>query len=101
MTSVKANVNVKIDSDIKELATMLLGRMGIDQTTAIDMFFRQIIAEHRLPFQPVVTPTIDEQIIAAVKRNNPQKVELSADRNGNILVDKKLHPEIYDWAVNG
>ena len=39
----KANVNVKIDADVKELATQLLERMGLDQTTAIDIFFRQII----------------------------------------------------------
>jgi len=40
MTTTKSNVNVKIDSAIKETATMLLERMGIDQTTAIDMFYR-------------------------------------------------------------
>ena len=101
MPNIKSNVNVKIDSDIKELATILLGRMGLDQTTAIDMFFRQIIAERRLPFQPVVTPTLDEQIVAAAIRSTPKAVELTADKNGNILIDKKMYPEIYDWTVNG
>jgi len=48
MIATKSNVNVKIDTTVKETATMLLGRMGIDQTTAIDMFYRQIIAERRL-----------------------------------------------------
>ena len=56
----KSNINVKIDSTIKEAATILLDRMGIDQTTAIDMFYRQIIAERRLPFQPVVAPSLEE-----------------------------------------
>ena len=28
-------------------------------------------------------------------------VELTADKNGNILIDKKLHSEVYDWAKNG
>ena len=97
----KANVNVRIDSNIKELASKLLDRMGLDQTTAIEMFYRQIIAERRLPFQPVVTPTLDEQITAAIIKNNPKMVELATDENGNILVYKKLHPEIYNWAVNG
>jgi len=54
-----------------------------------------------LPFQPVVTSTLDEQIAAAAIKNNPKTVELATDENGNILIDKKLHPEIYDWAVNG
>ena len=101
MTNTKSNVNVKIDADIKELAITLLGRMGLDQTTAIDMFFRQIIAEHRLPFQPVLNPTLDGQIAAVAIRNAVKKIELPADEDGNIIVDKKQHPEIYDWAANG
>jgi len=28
-------------------------------------------------------------------------LELTADENGNILIDKKLHPDVYDWAANG
>ena len=59
---IKANVNVRIDSNIKELASKLLDRMGLDQTTAIEMFYRQIIAERRLPFQPVVTSTLKAEI---------------------------------------
>jgi DNA-damage-inducible protein J len=101
MTNAKANINVKIDIAVKEQAGQLLERMGIDQTTAIDMFFRQIIAEHRLPFQPVVNLTLDERLIAAALKSNPKKVELIADAAGNILVDKEKNPEVYDWAVNG
>jgi DNA-damage-inducible protein J len=101
MSNAKSNINVKIDTEIKEQAARLLGRMGIDQTTAIDMFFRQIIAERRLPFQPVVNLTLDEQIVAAILKNEPKKVELMADADGNILIDKEKNPEIYDWAVNG
>ena len=97
----KSNVNVKIDSDVKELATMLLDRMGIDQTTAIDMFYRQIIAERRLPFQPVVAPTLEEHLMVAIAKKNIPRVKLEADENGNAIVDKDIHPEIYDWMVNG
>jgi DNA-damage-inducible protein J len=97
----KSNVNVKIDTEIKEIATALLGRMGLDQTTAIEMFYRQIIAERRFPFQPIVTPTLDEQIINAAIKNTPKTVELTTDKNGNIIIDKDLHPEVYDWAING
>jgi len=101
MTNAKTNINVKIDSKIKEQAAQLLGRMGIDQTTAIDMFFRQIIAERRLPFQPTVNLTLDEQIIAAAVKRNPKMVELKTDADGNIHIDKEKNPEVYDWAVNG
>ena len=49
----------------------------------------------------VMNFTLDEQIAAATLNRNPQKVKLEADINGNILLDKELHPEIYDWAENG
>jgi addiction module RelB/DinJ family antitoxin len=75
--------------------------MGIDQTTAIDMFFRQIIAERRLPFQPIVNLTLDEQIVSAALKSDLKKIELKTDVDGNILVDKEKSPEVYDWAVNG
>ena len=101
MSNTKANINVKIDANIKEAATQLLERMGFDQTTAIDVFFRQIIAERRLPFQPIVNPTLDEQIVSAILSQKPKKVKLEADSDGTVLLDKKLYPEIHDWVVNG
>ncbi|MCL2045813.1 MAG: type II toxin-antitoxin system RelB/DinJ family antitoxin [Oscillospiraceae bacterium] len=101
MASNKSNVNVKIDTQIKELATQLLAKMGIDQTTAIDMFYRQIIAERRLPFQPTVSLSIDEQITAAALTKNPERISLPTDENGNVIIDKETHPDIYDWVVNG
>ena len=101
MVATKSNINVKIDTAVKEAATMLLERMGIDQTTAIDMFYRQIIAERRLPFQPVAAPALEEQLAAAIAKKNIPRVKLEADANGHAIVDKDKHPEIYEWAVNG
>ncbi|MCL2081346.1 MAG: type II toxin-antitoxin system RelB/DinJ family antitoxin [Oscillospiraceae bacterium] len=101
MMTAKANINVQIDAEVKTLATQLLGRMGLDQATAIDMFFRQIIAEKRLPFQPAAALTLDDQIVAAALKRNPQRVELTTDADGNVFIDKLLHPDVYDWAENG
>ena len=86
---------------LRNLATQLLERMGLDQTTAIDIFFRQIIAERRLPFQPIVNTTLDEQIVAAVFKRNPKRVRLGIDADSNILLNKEVPLEIQDWAVNG
>ena len=101
MATAKANVNVRIDANVKERATQLFGRMGIDQTTAIDMFYRQTIAENRLPFQPAVTSTQDESVLEALLRRGTPRVTLEADENGNAVIDKDEHPDIYDWLVNG
>ena len=101
MSIAKSSVNVKIDANVKSLATQILERMGIDQTTAIDMYYRQIITERSLPFKPSVKLTLDEQLIAALERSNPRVVELPADEDGNVFIDKENHPDIYEWAVNG
>jgi len=101
MNSIKSSVNVKIDATVKTLANQILERMGIDQTTAIDMFYRQVIKEQRLPFQPAAALTLDEQIVAAALKRNPKRITLPTDENGNVIIDKEKHPDIYDWAVNG
>ena len=101
MTATKSTLNVKIDRSVKERAAQLLESMGIDHTTAIDMYYRQIIAERRLPFQPVASPTLEEQLTEAIAKRNIPRVKLEADENGYAVIDKEKHPELYDWAVNG
>ena len=101
MTTAKSNVNVKIDANVKELAIQMLDRMGLDQTTAIDMFYRQIIAERRLPFQPTVAKTYGEQLLDIIKQKGIPNITLPADENGHAYIDREKHPDLYDWAVNG
>ena len=99
MQAKKSTVNVKIDANVKEAAAALLARMGIDQTTAIDMFYRKIIAVRTLPFQPEPLPTNREQLLAAIKRQGIPNITLDADENGHALIDKEKHPELYEWAA--
>jgi len=99
--NVKSSVNVKIDADIKERASQFFALIGLDQTTAIDMFYRQVIRERRLPFQPSVAETYGEQLLDITKRKNIPNITLPADENGNAYIDKERYPDLYDWAVNG
>jgi len=101
MENIESSVNVKLDANIKTLATQILERMGIDQTTAIDMFYRQVIKEQRLPFQPSAALSLDEQIIAAALKHSPKRVVLPVDENGSVIVDKDKQPDIYEWVLNG
>ena len=96
MATTKSSVNVKIDTDVKERAAQLLERMGIDQTTAIDMFYRQIITERRLPFQPTVAQTYEEQLQDIIKRKNIPRKAVGANAEGHIIVDKDENPDLYD-----
>lgn len=45
-----ANVNVRIQENIKIQAEQILETIGISRATAIDMFYRQIILNKGIPF---------------------------------------------------
>ncbi|MCL2170951.1 MAG: type II toxin-antitoxin system RelB/DinJ family antitoxin [Defluviitaleaceae bacterium] len=99
-----ATVQVQIDAGIKDTAARLLDDMGLDQAAAIDLFFRQIIFEGKLPFAPApkgppaeIGQAIDG-LIAAGKMN---VVDLDVNEKGEIIIDKDRHPHLYDWAVSG
>jgi len=47
------------------------------------------------------TDSLDEQIVAAALKRNPKRVSLPTDENGNVIIDKNKHPDIYEWAMNG
>ncbi|MGI2327632.1 type II toxin-antitoxin system RelB/DinJ family antitoxin [Planococcus sp. YIM B11945] len=48
----KATVQVRVDEDVKNQAVEVLNDLGMDTSTAINVFLRQVIAENGLPFQP-------------------------------------------------
>ena len=45
-----ANVNVRIQENIKKQAEQILETIGIPRATAIDMFYRQTILNNGIPF---------------------------------------------------
>lgn len=45
-----ASVNVRIQENIKQQAEHILETIGIPKSTAIDMFYRQIILNNGIPF---------------------------------------------------
>ena len=46
-----ANVNVRIDDDIKKEAERILAKIGLNPTTAITLFYNQIIRTNSIPFE--------------------------------------------------
>jgi len=46
------NVTVRIDEKLKKEAKKTLAKQGLDMSTAIKMFFSQVVIEKGLPFLP-------------------------------------------------
>jgi DNA-damage-inducible protein J len=50
------NTNIRIDHDIKEQAQEIFSSLGLDMTTAINMYLRQVIRQSGLPFAVSAEP---------------------------------------------
>ena len=56
MAAIKtANVNARIDLNVKTTAEAILSRIGLPRSVAIDAFYRQIIIHGGIPF-PLTIP---------------------------------------------
>ena len=69
MPAVKtANINARIDSNIKIQAEAILSRIGLPRSVAIDAFYRQIIMHGGIPFPLTIPdsglPAYDQMSIA-------------------------------------
>ncbi len=45
------NLNVRTDSDVKEAAERIFEALGLNMTTAVNIFLRQTIRENGIPFE--------------------------------------------------
>jgi len=45
------NINVRIDSELKSKAQAVLADLGLDMTTAINVFISQIVYTQSIPFE--------------------------------------------------
>ena len=58
------NLNIRIDKDIKNKADKLLAELGMNMTTAINIFLRMMIRENAIPFELRVSEPNKETALA-------------------------------------
>ena len=69
------SMNIRMDADVKRQAQQIFSDMGMDTTTAINIFLRQVIRTHSIPFD-IKTDIPNDETLAAVEevrelKNNP------------------------------
>ena len=45
------NINIRTDSELKAKAQAILGELGLDMSTAINVFLTQVVYKHGIPFE--------------------------------------------------
>lgn len=66
MESMTSAINVQVNKQDKEQATNILKDLGLNMSTAINMFVKQIIKEDGLPFE-IKNPKPNKELSDALK----------------------------------
>lgn len=56
MEEEKTNMSIRTDRETKEQAEALFDELGLDMTTAVNMFLKAVVREHGMPFGPGPEP---------------------------------------------
>ena len=72
------HIHVRIDDDTKKQAQQIFGDMGLDITTAINMFIKQVVRNRSFPFLPSADPFYNDSNMAHLMR---VKADVDAGRN--------------------
>lgn len=66
MANLTTALNVNVDAKTKEEATNILKSLGLNMSTAINMFLAQVVKRDGIPFE-VVNPKPSKEMIEALK----------------------------------
>ena len=61
------NISIRMDSDVKAQADALFGELGMNLTTAFNVFVRQALREGRIPFEVFLNQPNKETIAAMLE----------------------------------
>ena len=75
------HIHVRIDDHTKRQAQEIFSDMGLDITTAVNMFIKQTVRTRAFPFLPSVDPFYSESNMAHLAR-----VKAEADTGRNMIV---------------
>lgn len=75
----KVSVNIKMDEEIRDKSKELFNKLGLDMTTAVNMFLIQAIRQNQIPFQ--LKATTEEEEIEKIERIIYQKMHESEALN--------------------
>ncbi len=70
-----ANLNIRTDKNVKSEAEMIFEKLGLNMTTAVNIFLRQVIRENGIPFE--------------VKLSVPNETTVSAIEEGRTIAHDK------------
>ena len=78
-----ATLNIRTDKIVKEKAEELFGKLGLNMTTAINIFLRTSIREHGIPFE-LKLDVPNDTTIAAIEEGRKLMLDPTAPRYSSM-----------------
>ena len=63
-----AQINLRIDDDVKRNAEKTLNEIGLSMSTAINIFLKTVVRENRIPFELSADPFYSSSNIEEIER---------------------------------
>lgn len=95
MEQLTSAINVQVNAKDKELATNILKNLGLNMSTAINMFIKQIIKKDGIPFE-VTNPKPSKELLEAIKEGEDilsGKIPSKGYHNVNEMIEDILNEE--------
>ena len=81
-----ANLYARIEPDVKEQAELILSALGIPASNAINMFYKQIILKHGLPFEvKLPEPPLDIRCMTAAQLDEELEKGFQDIQSGRVV----------------
>jgi DNA-damage-inducible protein J len=62
-----ANLSVRVDAELKKDVETCLDEMGLNMSTAINMYLKQIVKRRAIPFTVSANPVPNKETLAAIE----------------------------------
>lgn len=81
------NMSIRMDTELKKQADAMLADMGLNMTTAMNMFLRQVVRQGKIPFELAVDTPNAETLAAIDDVNNNRNMSKAYDDMAELMRD--------------
>ncbi|MCL2020403.1 MAG: type II toxin-antitoxin system RelB/DinJ family antitoxin [Oscillospiraceae bacterium] len=90
MTTQTIQITFRADESLKREAETLFERMGLNMTTALNVFLRQAVMEQAIPFQPRAKSILDLSKMSEAERSAEIQKGFDSLEAGRVLSSEQV-----------
>ena len=94
MSTQTTQVTFRTDETLKKEAEMLFYRMGLNMTTALNIFLRQAVVEQAIPFKPRAKSLLDFSELTEEEKNAEIQKGFDSLEAGRVLSSVQIKENI-------